>query len=134
MLLKFASSSRETEKYLGDKKFPFRFTLASNRSLKWDCIFKTSISNFQKFISNSFYILQKTADTYNFSLIRFVQYKILRGQWVIFRIKHWFFFCRLYYVFILNRVMRSNDLTQTAFTCSKLTTDTLEQGVKYVQS
>ena len=26
------------------------------------------------------------------------------------------------------------DLTQPAFTCSKLTIETLEQGVKYVQS
>ena len=28
----------------------------------------------------------------------------------------------------------SNKPTQTAFTCSKLTMETLEQGVKYVQS
>ena len=30
--------------------------------------------------------------------------------------------------------INSFNLSQTAFTCSKLTTETLEQGVKYVQS
>ena len=28
----------------------------------------------------------------------------------------------------------SNDISQSAFTCLKLTVETLEQGVKYVQS
>ena len=31
-------------------------------------------------------------------------------------------------------MMKTIDLTQPAFTCSKLTIETLEQGVKYVQS
>ena len=30
--------------------------------------------------------------------------------------------------------VESKNLTQPAITCSKLTTETLEQGVKYVQS
>ena len=34
------------------------------------------------------------------------------------------------YPWILNQIQNS----QSAFTCSKLTIDTLEQGVKYVQS
>ena len=29
---------------------------------------------------------------------------------------------------------RQNSVTQPAFTCSKLTIETIEQGVKYVQS
>ena len=32
-----------------------------------------------------------------------------------------------------NRIV-SKEWSQPAFTCSKLTTETLEQGVKYVQS
>ena len=32
------------------------------------------------------------------------------------------------------RPNREEDTTQSAFTCSKLTIETLEQGVKYVQS
>ena len=32
------------------------------------------------------------------------------------------------------RKLKSKQSTQPAFTCSKLTTETLEQGVKYVQS
>ena len=31
-------------------------------------------------------------------------------------------------------VLKSEGKTQSAFTCSKLTTETLEQSVKYVQS
>ena len=31
-------------------------------------------------------------------------------------------------------MIMSNDNTHPAFTCSKLTIETLEQGVKYVQS
>ena len=31
-------------------------------------------------------------------------------------------------------VVNCLEYTQTAFTCSKLTIDTLEQGVKYIQS
>ena len=33
-----------------------------------------------------------------------------------------------------SKIMRKNSFTQPAFTCSKITIETLEQGVKYVQS
>ena len=33
-----------------------------------------------------------------------------------------------------NMKISTSDVTQPAFTCSKLTIETLEQGVKYVQS
>ena len=32
------------------------------------------------------------------------------------------------------KILEHNGTTQSAFTCSKLTIETLEQGVKYVQS
>ena len=35
---------------------------------------------------------------------------------------------------VISKVKRSKIHTQPAFTCSKLTIETLEQGVKYVQS
>ena len=35
---------------------------------------------------------------------------------------------------IIHVVSEINELSRSAFTCSKLTTETLEQGVKYVQS
>ena len=38
------------------------------------------------------------------------------------------------YVFSAANLVRYTYYTQPAITCSKLTTETLEQGVKYVQS
>ena len=43
-------------------------------------------------------------------------------------------FCKHFNNAFFAEHVRMTTLTQSAFTCSKLTIETLEQGVKYVQS
>ena len=39
-----------------------------------------------------------------------------------------------YHLFLLNKISMIQNISQPAIRCSKLTTETLEQGVKYFQS